>query len=127
MDIFDISTTPTRIATAHGETIYEIVGRTLGRKTANHSVAHIVIAPGKSSLRHFHPQAEESYYLLAGEARIEIGSEAAMLRPGRIVLIPTPQPHKIYNIGQTDLVVLVVCVPAWEPTNTVGLENARKP
>jgi len=126
MDVFDISTTPTRIAAAHGETIYEIVGRTLGRRTESHSVAHVAIAPGKSSLRHFHPEAEESYYILAGSARIEVGHETATLRPGHIVLIPPPLPHKIYNAGRSHLLLLVVCVPAWEPTNTVWLESPRE-
>jgi mannose-6-phosphate isomerase-like protein (cupin superfamily) len=127
MDVFDNSTTPTRIMTAHGETICEIVGRTLGRLTENHSVAHVAIAPGKSSLRHFHPAAEESYYILAGEARIELGDETATLRPGQIVLIPSPLPHKIYNTGESDLLLLVVCVPAWELTNTVWLESPPEP
>jgi mannose-6-phosphate isomerase-like protein (cupin superfamily) len=123
MDIFDISTTPTKILTGHGETIYEIVGRTVGVKTNNHSVAHVVIAPGTASRRHFHPQAEESYYVIAGEAKLEVGDEVGTLRPGQIALIPSPQPHKVYNMGHTDLVMLVVCVPAWEPSNTVWLET----
>jgi mannose-6-phosphate isomerase-like protein (cupin superfamily) len=127
MDVFDVSTTPTRIVTAHGETIYEVVGRTVGSKSTNHSVAHVVIAPDKSSLLHFHPQAEESYYILAGEAKIEIGDDVATLRPGQTVLIPPPLPHKIYNTGHGNLVLLVVCVPAWEPSNTVWLEKAHDP
>jgi len=122
MDIVDISNTPTKIATSHGETIYEIVGRTLGSRTETHSVAHVVIGPGQASLRHFHPQAEESYYIMAGRAKIEIGDDVALMQPGQIVLIPATRPHKIFNIGETDLVILVICVPAWEQSNSVWLE-----
>jgi mannose-6-phosphate isomerase-like protein (cupin superfamily) len=95
----------------------------VGESTDNHSVAQVDIAPGKASIRHFHPKATESYYVLKGSAKIEIGNETAVLKPGQIVLIPPPQPHEIFNIGSADLVFLVICVPAWEPTNTVWLED----
>jgi mannose-6-phosphate isomerase-like protein (cupin superfamily) len=105
--------------------IYELLGRTVGKNIESYSVAHVVIMAGKASLRHFHPQAEESYYILSGEARIEVGSEVAALVPGQIVEIPPPEPHKIYNTGDRDLVFLAICVPAWEPSNTIWLEESH--
>ena len=78
---------PTKIVTSYGETIYELVGRTVNPKTINHSVAYVVIAPGGSSLRHYHRQTEESYYVMAGKAFVEIGDKSETLRPGQIVLI----------------------------------------
>jgi mannose-6-phosphate isomerase-like protein (cupin superfamily) len=128
MDVLDKATTPTKIVTPYGETIYELVGRTVGSKTANHSVAYVSIAPHKSSLRHFHRRTEESYYVIAGEAFVEIGDEQATLRAGQIVLIPTMQPHKVYNTGHDELVLLVACAPAWEASDVVWLEtHAAKP
>jgi mannose-6-phosphate isomerase-like protein (cupin superfamily) len=123
MDVLDKATTPTKIFTPYGETIYELVGRTVGSKTSNHSVAYVSIAPHKSSLRHFHRRTEESYYVIAGEALVEIGDEQATLRAGQIVLIPTMQPHKVYNRGHDDLVLLVACAPAWEASDVVWLET----
>lgn len=123
MHVFETSDTPNPIVTPHGETIYEIVGQTVGEHTSTHSVAHVIVDPGKSSIRHFHPGAEESFYILKGSARIEVGDESQDLRPGQIVLIPAPQPHKIYNVGAERLEFLAVCVPAWEPSNTVWLES----
>jgi mannose-6-phosphate isomerase-like protein (cupin superfamily) len=120
MDIFDISTTPTKIETEHGEIIFELAGRTVGRRTANHSVAYAVIPPGKSSLPHFHPRAEESYYILSGKASVEIGSEVTIVLPGQLVLIPSSLPH---NKGETDLTFLVACAPAWEVLDVVWLEG----
>jgi mannose-6-phosphate isomerase-like protein (cupin superfamily) len=122
MHVFDVSKA-SPIVTAHGETIYEILGWAVGNRSENHSVAHVVIAPGESSLRHFHPQAQESYYILHGRAKIEVGTESSLMTQNQIVLIPPPQPHKIYNLGQEDLVFLAICVPAWEPSNTVWLET----
>jgi mannose-6-phosphate isomerase-like protein (cupin superfamily) len=122
LNILDRLTTPTKIVTSYGETIYELVGRTVGSKTGNHSVAYIVIAPEKASLRHLHRRTEESYYVISGEAFVEIGDEQATLSPGQIVLIPAMQPHKVYNTGNEDLVLLVACAPAWEPSDVVWLE-----
>jgi mannose-6-phosphate isomerase-like protein (cupin superfamily) len=122
--ISSISTTKTKIETEHGEVIYELIGRTMGFPTTSHSLAHVVIPPGKSSLRHYHPSADESYCVARGEGRIEIDDESAILSSGDAVIIPAGRAHKIYSVGNDDLVFLVVCVPAWEPSNTVWLERA---
>lgn len=112
------------ITTPHGELIRELIGRTATEGSVpRHSVAHIVLPPGKSSLRHYHPEAEESYYILSGRARVLIGEEEVELTAGTAVLIPAPQPHKITNIGSEDLAFLAICVPAWEPDNSVFLEK----
>ena len=85
--------------------------------------AMVVIPPGKSTPLHAHPETEESYYILKGQARMALGEEEAIIGPGQIVLIPAPKPHKIINVGQEDLEFLAYCVPAWEPTNTDWLEE----
>lgn len=110
----------------HGEIIYELIGRAVGQATERHSVAYVVIPPGKSSLLHYHPQAEESYYVLQGEGRFFLADEETAVGPGQAILIPSPKPHKIVNIGATNLVLLAFCVPAWEPTNTVFLEKVKE-
>jgi mannose-6-phosphate isomerase-like protein (cupin superfamily) len=51
-----------------------------------------------------------------------LADEETIVIPQQAVLIPPPKPHKISNIGESDLVFLAVCAPAWEPTNTVFLE-----
>jgi mannose-6-phosphate isomerase-like protein (cupin superfamily) len=112
------------IESQHGEVIYELVGRGTGQRTERHSVAYVVIPPGKSSLLHQHREAEESYYILQGEARMMLGGEEAMVAPGQVVLIPPEKPHKITNVGDSDLAFLAFCVPAWEASDTVPLENS---
>jgi len=112
------------ITMPHGELIRELIGRTATEGSVpRHSVAHIVLPPGKSSLRHYHPEAEESYYILSGRARVLIGEEEVVVVAGTAVLIPAPQPHKITNIGSEDLAFLAICVPAWERDNSVFLED----
>ena len=110
----------------HGEAIYDLLSRENG-KSEIHSVAIATLAVGKASLMHYHPVAEESYYILNGHAKMVLGEEEAELEPGQIVLIPPGINHKIYNTGKETLEFLVVCVPAWEPGNTVFLEEYTTP
>jgi len=110
------------IVTNHGEIIFDLLGRNFVQRTENHSVAHVLIPPDKASLLHYHPEAEESYYILKGKARILIGDEEATVAPGEIILIPPGKSHKIFNVSEDNLEFLVICVPAWEPNNTVLLE-----
>lgn len=107
--------------TAHGETIYETVGRTAGG-SSGHSLAQIVLPPGCASLRHYHPVAEETYHILSGVGVVEIGGERRTVRPGDSLCIPSGTVHRIANEGAVDLIFLAICVPAWTPDNSVYLD-----
>ena len=122
MHIFSKAQVSSPIITDHGEIIYELLGRNFAEKTELHSVAYVVLPPGKSSLLHSHPAAEESYFILKGTARIRVGMEESMAAAGSVILIPPRKPHKIINVGEAELEFLATCVPAWEPENTVLLE-----
>jgi mannose-6-phosphate isomerase-like protein (cupin superfamily) len=108
--------------TPGGERIVELIGNASPAQSARHSVAVITLPPGKSSALHMQPEAEESYLVTAGRAEIRVGEETFSLHEGTAVLIPSQAPRKIANSGDDDLVYVAVCVPAWEPTNTVPLE-----
>ena len=111
--------------THHGEIIFELIGREVGEITNRHSVAYVIVPPGKSSLLHYHPEAEESYYILQGKGQFILDKHERLVLPGQVILIPSPKPHKIINVGESDLVFLSFCVPAWEPTNTIFLEEFK--
>jgi len=117
------NTTP--INSDHGEIIYELIGSGIGDSTDLHSVAYVVIPPAKSSLLHYHPVAEESYYFLKGKGRMILENEETIVLPGQAILIQPTKHHKISSIGDTDLEFLAFCVPAWEPINTVFLETFK--
>jgi mannose-6-phosphate isomerase-like protein (cupin superfamily) len=114
----------TALESEHGEVVYELIGASAGGSRV-HSLAQIVIPPGKASLKHYHPVAEESYYILAGTARMEMDGEVAVLGPGDSVIILPSQVHQIVNVGPGDVTLLAVCVPAWTPDNSVFLDNSR--
>ncbi len=79
----------------------------------NQSLAEITIPPGESIFEHYHVKTEEVYYLLEGRGEMHIDGEVQEVRAGQAVVILPGQRHKITNIGETDLVMLVTCAPAY--------------
>jgi mannose-6-phosphate isomerase-like protein (cupin superfamily) len=104
----------------HGELIYELLGDKSGLH--QHSLAHVILLPGKSSRNHYHPIAEESYYILKGEARMEMDGQTVRLKPGQTIAIPPQVSHKIYNDQSDALEFLAICAPAWHAECSVFLE-----
>jgi mannose-6-phosphate isomerase-like protein (cupin superfamily) len=82
----------------------------------------VTIAPGKSSLPHFHKESEESYLILSGKAELAIGSAQFELSAGEAALIEPNETHQITNPGPGELVFLAVCVPAWRPEDSFEVE-----
>lgn len=109
-------------ASDHGEIVYELMGNAAGG-SCQHSLAHIEIPPGKSSLKHFHPVAEESYYILSGTAWITLDDKTYTLKPGQSIAIPPQSTHQIGNNGEEQLTFLAICAPGWTPDNSVFLED----
>ncbi len=105
----------------HGEIVFELFGSAAEHSEA-HSLAQIVIPPGKASRKHYHPDAEESYYILSGTAQMELDGKHATLNPGDSVVILPDQVHEISNTGTDDLVLLAICVPPWTPDNSVFVD-----
>ena|SRR3990167_6874444 len=95
-----------------GLIVYELAGRSTGG-ALQHSLAHIEILPGGASLKHYHPVVEESYYILKGEAKIEINGEFQYLKTGQMVVVPPKLTHQIFNESDTLLQFLAVCSPPW--------------
>jgi mannose-6-phosphate isomerase-like protein (cupin superfamily) len=106
-----------------GERIYEMIGRpeNLGGAT-KHSFGHVVIPPRCSSRPHYHPEAEETYYILKGRAKMIVNGVEYLLQPGDAILIRPPERHQIFTASDEDLEFIVVCAPAWEPTNSIYLD-----
>jgi len=103
------------LLTPQGEIILELIGKgELSGGTSKHSLAHVVIPPGKSSASHYHKISEETYFILKGEGWMRIDQQEFSLQPGQACLIEPGEVHQIFNRGKTDLEFLAVCAPAWE-------------
>ncbi len=107
------------IQTPTGEVIYGLIGREEGEGgVESHSLAEVVIPPGKSSERHYHQELEETYYILQGQGEMEIEGKEFSMHPGDACLIEAGESHQIFNHGEEDLLFLALCAPAWKPEDS---------
>lgn len=89
---------------------------------AKQSLAEARLPPGGRTTPHYHPQTEEIYYILEGQARMTIGDETAEVGPGDAIAIPPGAVHTITNDGDITLKFLCCCAPGYEHSDTVLLE-----
>jgi len=117
MKIADPSLVMDPLVTPTGEIIAELIGKAVG-DDANHSLARIVIPTGKSSNLHYHKVTEETYFILKGEAGMQVNGKEIQLIPGQACYLAPGDVHQIHNAGESDLVFLAFCAPAWEPEDS---------
>jgi mannose-6-phosphate isomerase-like protein (cupin superfamily) len=90
--------------------------------SVKHSFSYVVIPPKCSSRLHYHPEDEETYYILKGKARMVIDGKEYAVGPGDAIFIKPPEKHQIFTDGNQDLEFVVVSAPAWQPSNSVFLQ-----
>jgi quercetin dioxygenase-like cupin family protein len=76
----------------------------------------VSLAPGIGVPRHTHTREDETYYVLSGELKLEVGDQGFLLRPGDTLLAPRNIPHQIKNTGAAENRFLLIFSPA-------GFEN----
>lgn len=89
----------------------------------NQSLAEARLPVGASTQEHFHPRAEEIYYITHGVGKIRIEGEDREVRAGDAIAIPPGRKHKLWNTGDEVLRLLCCCAPAYEHTDTVITES----
>ena len=104
--------------TADGSSIRELAGPSW-TSARNQSLAEARLGPGMATAEHFHRLAEELYYFVAGQGRLRLDTEEATVRPGDCVVIAPGTPHKLFNTGDEELVLLCCCAPAYADDDTV--------
>lgn len=113
------STTP--FITADGSQIRELLAyRNSGIR--NQSLAEATLPPCQATQEHYHPKAEEIYYILTGQGMMRIEGEERAVGPEDAIAIPPGQKHKIWNTGAVPLVFLCCCAPCYEHSDTVFTE-----
>lgn len=94
-------------ATGTGALEYELL------KSKHHRVAQVEIVKEGCFSHPLHPE-EESYLILAGEGRLEIGDKTRVVKPGDVANIPVGKTHKIFNDQVETLKMYVVSAPVTE-------------
>ncbi|TAK91400.1 MAG: cupin domain-containing protein [Verrucomicrobia bacterium] len=117
MDIKNLNEVPSFI-TRDGSEIRELLAH---RNSAirNQSLAEARVAVGASTQEHFHPRAEEIYFITHGTGRMRIEAELRDVKPGDAIAIPPGKKHKLWNTGGETLRLLCCCAPAYEHSDTV--------
>ena len=75
------------------------------------SVIQERVPPGDRERRHFHRQARQFFYVLRGEAALEIDGQPCRLRAGQGVEVPPGVPHQFVNESDADVEFLVISAP----------------
>ena len=86
------------------------------------SLAEARLSVGGATQEHYHPLAEEIYYLTHGTGKIRIENEVREVRAGDAIAIPPGRRHKLWNTGSEVLRLLCCCAPAYEHSDTVITE-----
>src|SRR5947208_8914052 len=120
MDVKNLDSVPAFI-TKDGSEIRELLAyRNSGIR--HQSLAEARLAVGTSTQEHYHPKAEEIYYITHGLGRIHIEAETREVRAGDAIAIPPGKKHKLWNTGDQELRLLCCCAPAYEDSDTVITE-----
>ena len=69
------------------------------------------VPSGKSETRHRHASARQFFYVLSGEASLEIEGQQHVLRAREGIHVPAGAAHQLRNAGAADVRFLVVSSP----------------
>jgi len=87
------------------------------------SIARARIEVGVTTAWHRLNETVESFYILSGMGVIEIGEEVQYkIKPGDTVRVPPNTAQRITNTGDSDLIFLCFCTPAFNAESYVSLE-----
>jgi mannose-6-phosphate isomerase-like protein (cupin superfamily) len=117
MDVVNLSAAPP-FTTKDGSEIRELLAHR-NSSIRNQSLAEARLPIGGSTQEHFHPKAEEIYYVTHGTGRMRIEGELREVGPGDAVAIPPGLKHKLWNTGAEPLRLLCCCAPGYEHEDTV--------
>jgi len=82
------------------------------------------VEPGVTTTLHSLKGTSERYLVIAGTGKMEVGTlPPVSVSTGDLVLIPPDIPQRITNDGTRDLVFCCICVPRFEPSIYVDLDE----
>ena len=115
------------IVNESGEKIKELFGPK--QNFLKQSIAEVIIPYGCYSLKHYHPEAEETYIFLSKNrhyrvfasniGKLIIDDKEIFIKEDDVIGINAGVIHQIFNITRDDLIFLVICSPAWETIKTI--------
>ena len=101
--------------TADGSTIRSILDAT-NAPVEKQSLAEASLPKGGRTERHYHKLSEEIYFILEGEAMMEIDGDTQVVTSNDAILIPAGAWHQI--TATTDIRFLCCCAPVYSHEDT---------
>ncbi len=101
--------------TKDGSTIRSILDRS-NAPVQNQSLAEASLPAGCATDRHHHMASEEFYFILEGDALMEIEGKTHEVQPGDAILIPPGSRHRI--TARTKTRFLCCCAPPYDHADT---------
>ncbi len=89
------------------------------------SLAQAIVSPGMETQLHYHAVTEELYHIQKGSGLMTLDGETFTVESGDTLCIPPNSPHKIKNTGETDLVFLCCCSPAYSHADTFIVSDSK--
>ena len=121
MDVRNLADVPA-FTTKDGSEIRELLAPR-NSAIANQSLAEARLPVGASTMPHYHPVAEEIYFVTEGTGQMQIEAKLRDVGPGDAIAIPPGARHQITNTGSVTLRFLCCCAPAYEDEDTVIVED----
>ena len=78
---------------------------------ADMSVIQERVPPGDQERRHKHARARQFFYILSGDATLEIDGREVALAAGQGLEVPPGTPHQFFNRSAADVTMLVISSP----------------
>lgn len=103
--------------TKDGSTIRELMHPQV-QGNLNQSLAQAVVGIAEKTLNHYHKVTEELYYIEKGYGVITLDEIMLEVSPGDTVLIKPGVNHCIENSGETEMLILCCCAPAYSHDDT---------
>ena len=75
------------------------------------SVIQERVPPGEAERRHQHTHARQFFFILSGEATLEIDGLEVVVNAGQGVEVPPGAPHQFFNRSEADVSMLVISSP----------------
>jgi len=79
---------------------------------ANLSVIYERVPAGQGEVPHRHAQARQFFYILSGQAVMEIDGQEYQLMPAQGIEVPPETVHRFKNISETEVEFLVISAPS---------------
>jgi len=67
--------------------------------------------PGTNEVRHFHQKAQQFFFILSGEAALEVEGEEVTLHSGEGLHVSSGMSHQIRNVSNCPVEFLVISQP----------------